>query len=525
MSLEIFNKLSRSPRAPSGMVPNVWHFDIRFIQIQPPSHMPFIHTELVPMGPPQSLGFAFFPETAKAAASEIAKALIHAFVTGLGTGKYANAPAPYAPWAFTTDDRGLATAVGAELKRLGVAAPGLCDVKFVPALRKQADAAFNNMFESMKAAIGLEGIGRLAFTAPTSISFSASKPAPWVEQKSDLMEAALAYSQRLLSARPSLATAGDMGDLAKETQVTMEVLKQRDSATVRSRADAGDPQAALEYSLRLQFGIQCTPSRALAREYLVKVILNETASNAMKSIAHSLLIDWYVTAFGGRAMPSRYLHAAAHSADEAVRLASGASSPSVLFFAFYVLEKQAGQVVELYAQYKHVWKAADKRKAEVAAADSKATLKRMKQPNRYMCANVGCSVSSDSGHMLSQCSGKCDQDKKPSYCGRTVDWTNHKSFCTPGAPCSVIERPDAKVKGHSATTGGALEVPITNPDGTTTFVSTSTMSAEMLKEVKAYVEAAGGSPSGPGGLTLGGITLGLGMVNLGDADLETSEVD
>jgi hypothetical protein len=172
----------------------------------------------------------------------------------------------------------------------------------------------------------------------------------------------------------------------------------------------------------------------------------------MKSIAHSLLIDWsvnsndsipidtkerlirYVKGIQGNSIPARYLHAAAHSADEAVRLASGVPSPAVLFFALYVLEKQASQAVELRFQYKHVWKAKHMRDLEIAEANNKAALKRMKQPNRYMCANVDCSVLSNSGRMLSQCareinvitsrltafvgSGKCDQDKKPSYCGK-----------------------------------------------------------------------------------------------------------
>jgi hypothetical protein len=71
----------------------------------------------------------------------------------------------------------------------------------------------------------------------------------------------------------------------------------------------------------------------------------------------------------------------------------------------------------------------------------KAEVKRAKKANRYRCANVGCSVQANTGRMLAQCvyksglltaferftdmvhfrfagSGKCDPDKKPSYCSK-----------------------------------------------------------------------------------------------------------
>ncbi|KAJ7143767.1 hypothetical protein C8R44DRAFT_864801 [Mycena epipterygia] len=514
MSVDVFNKLPRRPRAPSGLVPNVWHFDLRYIQIQPPSHMLFllqpessyVHTELLPIGRPHHLGFAFFPDTAKEAAPEIAKGLIHAFVTGMGISKFERNPPPaYAPWAFTTDDRNLAKEVGAELKRLGVKAPELCEVKFVPKLTNDAHTAFSEVFRTMKMALRNGAI----FTAPSGISFTYFKLAPWVERKTDEDEAAIAYCERLSRARPLFKDI-DTGNFMKEIEVAMEVLRRRRSATVLSEADGGDPQAAIEYSLRLQFGIQCTPSRALCRQYLIKVITNDRADDVMKSVAHSLLIDWYVQGvFEDNSAPARYVHAAAHSADEAVRLASGISSPSVLFFALHRLETHANTAVELRAQYTH------------------ATQKRMKQPNRYMCANVGCPVASDSGHMLRRCSGQCDQDKKPSYCGKDcqrADWKNHKPFCKPGAPCSVIERPEVKVKGQSLAKGGALEVPIKNPDGTTTIFSSSSMSPKMLKEMKAYAEAPEGPISGSGFGSCRGITVSMGRYKVGDGD-DSSESD
>ena len=70
------------------------------------------------------------------------------------------------------------------------------------------------------------------------------------------------------------------------------------------------------------------------------------------------------------------------------------------------------------------------------------------------------------------------------------DWKIHKPFCRPNAPCSVII--DDDTPGFGATTKhGALSIPITNPDGTTRIFSSSTMNAEMMKEIKAHSEADG----------------------------------
>ena len=71
------------------------------------------------------------------------------------------------------------------------------------------------------------------------------------------------------------------------------------------------------------------------------------------------------------------------------------------------------------------------------------------------------------------------------------DWKNHKQFCRPNAPCSVIIDDDDTTGFGATTKHGALSIPIACPDGKTRIFSSSTMSAEMLKEIKAYSEAQG----------------------------------
>jgi hypothetical protein len=78
------------------------------------------------------------------------------------------------------------------------------------------------------------------------------------------------------------------------------------------------------------------------------------------------------------------------------------------------------------------------------------------------------------------------------------DWKTHKPFCRPDAPCSIIDTGDVPVLGGTSK-HGAISIPITGPDGETRIISSSTMSAQMLKEIKEYAEARGGGSSVGGG--------------------------
>ena len=132
-----FNALPRKPRGPIGRVSNEWHFDLRYVHLEPtPSHVVFIlhpqlqftHVARLPLGVPNdSSGITFFPESGLEAASEVSRSLLHIFVNNLDWNykPHINAIPPFAPWKLTTMDKTLAAAVGAEFQNLGIRAKEL----------------------------------------------------------------------------------------------------------------------------------------------------------------------------------------------------------------------------------------------------------------------------------------------------------------------------------------------------------------------------------------------------------------
>ncbi|KAF9260021.1 hypothetical protein L218DRAFT_947115 [Marasmius fiardii PR-910] len=91
------------------------------------------------------------------------------------------------------------------------------------------------------------------------------------------------------------------------------------------------------------------------------------------------------------------------------------------------------------------------------------------------------------GDYFSRCGGKYDDDKKP----KRSDRANHKPFCKPGMPCSVVDIDSASPSG--GLDGNKKEkvvgLPIHNGSGDTmTVLSSSTMHVEMLKEMRDYAK-------------------------------------
>ncbi|KAK0223107.1 hypothetical protein IW262DRAFT_1364561 [Armillaria fumosa] len=536
-----FNALPRTSCAPSGRVANEWHFDIRFIHLDPPSHLlfmvqpesTFIHTEMLGSKP-----MTFFPETGKEAAPEVARGLIRAFLTSFGD----IGMTPLAPWKLTTEDTDLTTAVGAEFKRLGVRKE-LCKISVSHSNAAIARESFQGFFNGLKSHMNFSEIASAAVSCPESVSFRNFTPPSSVSRaaasahredgdNSSSFETALAYVNIRKScipidfSKPMDHTWG--ARIMKEIDEVLAMVKSKPENVIKAETDAGNSEAALDYGFRLRSGLECTPNRTLARRYLVQAALDTDAPAEKRSIAHSALIDWYMES--NKDFRHRYLQAAAWHANESVKLAPGKTSPAAMMYAQKVMKPQAEHVVDMYLQYKELWSALERRDQDMEKNRAKMDQKRMARPNRYKCATVGCGIEAVSGHVFSRCSGKCDADKKPYYCSREyafLDWKNHKPFCMPGAPCSVID-----IDGPSSIGSGSkkdsIQIPMKFGNGRTTIVSSSTMSPEFLKEMRDAAEA---DAAGRDRLPSESFTVEMGRLNVGSGSgtvnqcVQSEEVD
>lgn len=271
-SVQSFNALPRKPKALSGRVPNVWHFDIRYVQLEPtPTHVVaiiqpqslFFHMERLPVGLPTNVsGIEFFPESGEAAAPEVAKALVHAFVNNLGQYGEQNPkmPPPFAPWKLTTEDKELAVAVGKELRRIGVHSEELCNIGIsTTSVNLIMQLHFHRFFQTVKKAIGIEDLISAEIKTPTSISFhiipafrqrheiSADEE---TDEEHYLTSLCLKYLTELERSRPHRA--GDTGtsNISRRMRSIRQKIVEKPASVVKAEADRGDPEAAFDYGIR-----------------------------------------------------------------------------------------------------------------------------------------------------------------------------------------------------------------------------------------------------------------------------------
>jgi hypothetical protein len=295
-----FNALPRKARAPSGRVPNEWHFDLRYIQLEPtPSHIialiqpqsQFIHIERLPIGlPSNQSGIEYFPESGKEAAPEVAKALLHAFVNKLGQSAIPDPPPAFSPWKLTTEDKDLASAVSDELKRIGVRPLELCTIGLSkPQTNSIMQEAFTSLFASVKTAAGYTGIASAAIKTPEPFIFWNFKLDPPEDLSPaelggdpDVLEELhlpLKYLQTFTNSRPpnpnELDTKSVMARLGPEMHVLMKMLEERPEGVVKADADAGDADAdaALYYGVRR---VQSYPSIFLHVNNLSSATLSDS---------------------------------------------------------------------------------------------------------------------------------------------------------------------------------------------------------------------------------------------------------
>jgi hypothetical protein len=340
--VKAFNALPRSPKALSGSVPNEWHFDIRYIQIEPtPSHVLFllqpqseaIHIERLPLGlSPRASGNAFFPESCKEAAPELAKGLLHSFVNNLGL--KLGEKIFGAPWELSTESKGLAEAVGEEFKRLGVRAEALWTIGVSSSpVNDLALEVFHDYFDTLIESIGLSGLPPGAIAIPKSIVFSTCKvdseplhiEANSVEEQEFNLTWHYVQLREAASPRIELDPSSNQMSARHKTFTAIHRflmgLKERTEEVVRAEADAGDPEASVDYGLRyashhyvcagdlpvsnnrLYLGVACTRNRTLSRVYFIKALSACSATDTLKAMTHGLLINWYMSIKKGFRVP------------------------------------------------------------------------------------------------------------------------------------------------------------------------------------------------------------------------------
>ena len=447
--VQSFNALPRHSKTPSGLVPNEWHFDIRYVHLEKtPSHIlaimqpesRYFHMERLPIGlSTESSGIAFFPESAKEAAPQVAKAILYAFVQRLGqkqmmtfSGSMTSTD-QLAPWRLTTEDKALATAVGAEFKRLGVCPDALCRIGVsTTSMNKIMQDKFHNLFRGLMKMVGIKDHISPFISTPMSIVFQKLHPRAHPkpsEGEDGKLELALNYAQELCRSRPLKSNeevgAASLG-IVEEIKAVQKMITERPVNLVKAEADAGDPESAFDYGLRcvtfqsslhlfhvsfyvrLLVGLGCEYDRTLARAYIIKALSSTRASDELKCAAHGTLINWYMSA-DEKTLPTRYLFTASHHANIAASLCRRVSppgapaSPAVLWFMSRVFEPHSHNVPELMYFFKDAWRAWEDRTAQMAAGREKMEEKRLKYPNRYRCAAVGCGIEADTGKMLQKC--------------------------------------------------------------------------------------------------------------------------
>lgn len=201
-----------------------------------------------------SSGIEFFPESAKDAAPEITKALLHAFVNNLGLNDFTP---PFAPWKLTTEAKDLAAAVGDEFHRLGVRPDELCNIGVsTNSLNKTMHDHFDGFFQQLKKLIRIEDSVSAFISTPSSIMFHNVVPSPRPRPEHDSPEEAgfdlaLKYVTELERSRPLKAEhTSSTSKIPEQVYSVMRMVAENPASVVKAQADAGNPEAAFDYGVR-----------------------------------------------------------------------------------------------------------------------------------------------------------------------------------------------------------------------------------------------------------------------------------
>ncbi|KII85248.1 hypothetical protein PLICRDRAFT_45442 [Plicaturopsis crispa FD-325 SS-3] len=152
-----FNNLPRNEKAPSGLVDNYWHFEIRHVPIPPPGDLLFI------INPPskyvhcEKLPIASGETDMEKISMVVALGLLKGFVDSLGGNQFGNTVPSYAPWRWSvkTQDAALGRAVERQLTLLGVRRE-LLNIGVTSASDAAvAEESWNGVYGGIRAAVGL----------------------------------------------------------------------------------------------------------------------------------------------------------------------------------------------------------------------------------------------------------------------------------------------------------------------------------------------------------------------------------
>ncbi|KAH9828684.1 uncharacterized protein C8Q71DRAFT_792945 [Rhodofomes roseus] len=337
----------------------------------------------------------------------------------------------------------------------------------------------------------------------------------------DCTDELIGYVQLLQGCCCSYYEVNESNDLGRAYSEAFTRLNARSIKEVANGVLAGNAEDVVEFGMRFctgSGGAEKNVATALsAWEHIVSPSsdmppLSQPPSRRVLAIAYALQAKVYddrafVDITRGRLQISDLLRAA-KAANAGAAL--GLVAPIVLRVAEYVATGPVPfRELPEFVGLEDMWRAWDRRVEEMAREQLVRDRKVARAPNAYRCAMKGCGIEGTKKAALMRCAGKCEGAYKPHYCSKECqkkDWKQHKPNCKPGVPSragspfeDVTTRQDNDASPgrdpwdeHPLPQNPGRERVITVPapgrPGQSFEIASSTMSSEMLKEVRDEIE-------------------------------------
>ncbi|KIP12900.1 hypothetical protein PHLGIDRAFT_123946 [Phlebiopsis gigantea 11061_1 CR5-6] len=243
----------------------------------------------------------------------------------------------------------------------------------------------------------------------------------------------------------------DDSDLGVQVEMHVRNLLDKDITAVRLGTIVRNPEDILELALRCCAGVTTAKDDAAALELLMQLahIANPlNASRPVRARAWALIAHIEFERRLDDEDPDCWnvdsLYRAAVCANEACTL--GYVCPGTMSVGMAIERsgfrrqedcKFPEQDTKRFEELTALWRAVDRRKAEIRLADRKMEKKLKKDPRAYICTADGCGIEATHKAALLRCAGKCAAAGKPAYCSKDCqrkDWRRHKPFCGEAAP-------------------------------------------------------------------------------------------